>query len=378
MSTALKDETLHACLRLASLKGLNNTHKNSLLAHYHQPEAIFSASLDDIKSVLLLTSHKIRTAFCEPDEQRLTDQTALLKSHQINILLNNAADYPEQLKQIDDAPPFLFTRGNTDLLSGPQLAMVGSRNASPSGIKTAEAFAKDFAKSGLTITSGLALGIDAAAHLGALNEIGGTIAVVATGLDEVYPRRNLALAKAIVDKGLMISEFPPLTAALRGHFPRRNRLISGLSMGVLVVEADTRSGSLITARLAGEQGREIFAIPGSIHLPTSRGCHQLIRQGAKLVETTADVLVEIQPKLEIALKAHTKEQADTKPNTKLSKLNKDAQAVLNLIDFAPTTLDEISQQSKLNIEIVSSTLLELELAGLIAPVSGGQYQRLQA
>ncbi|MCK5919963.1 MAG: DNA-processing protein DprA, partial [Methylococcales bacterium] len=280
-----------------------------------------------------------------------------------------------QLKQLNDAPPVLFTRGDISLLNGPQLAIVGSRNASPSGLKTAQDFAADFAKSGLTITSGLALGIDAAAHRGAVNEIGRTIAVVATGLDQVYPRRNLALAKEIVNKGLMISEFPPLTPARREHFPRRNRLISGLALGVLVVEADTRSGSLITARLAGEQGREIFAIPGSIHLPTSRGCHQLIRQGAKLVETTTDVLEELKPALQVVLNSPPSD--NTKKNKPQQDYDTNTQIILKLVDFAPTQLDDIAIGSNLPIELVSSILLQLELAGEIAPLPGSQYQRIQ-
>lgn len=376
MDDLLKDEIqLRSCLKLHSLKGLNNANKGRLLAHYEQPSAIFDAPLDEIKSLLPETSIKLKTVFNQQDDQRLNQQLDLLRQHTISIVLHNTPDYPALLKQLNDAPPVLFTRGDISLLNGPQLAIVGSRNASPSGLKTAKDFAASFARSGLTITSGLALGIDAAAHQGAVNEIGRTIAVVATGLDQVYPQRNLALAKEIVSNGLMISEFPPLTPARREHFPRRNRLISGLSLGVLVVEADTRSGSLITARLAGEQGREIFAIPGSIHLPTSRGCHQLIRQGAKLVETTTDVLEELQPALEVALQAPPAD--DDKENARQQAYDSNTLTILNLVDFAPTQLDEIAIGSNLPIEQVSSILLQLELAGEIAPFPGSQYQRIQ-
>lgn len=376
MDDHLKDEIqLRSCLKLHSLKGLNNANKCRLLAHYKQANAIFDAPPDEIKSLLLVTGAKLKTASNQHDDERLDQQLDLLHQHKINILLHNAPEYPAQLKQLNDAPPVLFTRGDINLLNGPQLAIVGSRNASPSGLKTAKDFAADFARSGLTITSGLALGIDSAAHLGAVNEIGRTIAVVATGLDQVYPQRNLALAKEIVNKGLMISEFPPLTPPRREHFPRRNRLISGLSLGVLVVEADTRSGSLITARLAGEQGREIFAIPGSIHLPTSRGCHQLIRQGAKLVETTTDVLEELKPALEIVLNTPSSEVDGG--NEPRQGYDANSLAILKLVDFAPTQLDAIAIGSNLPIERVSSILLQLELAGEIAPLPGSQYQRIQ-
>jgi len=372
------DQQLAACLRLAAVK-LNNNCKQRLLEQYKNPQIIFETPLDEIKALLLINSQPLRKAFNEINEAQIEQQLALLKHHKISTLLHHSDAYPQQLKQIADAPAILFTRGDVQLLSGPQLAMVGSRNASPSGLKTARDFAADFAATGLTVTSGLAAGIDTATHEGALNQIGRTIAVVATGLDEVYPRSNLSLARSIVKKGCMISEFPPMTPARRAHFPQRNRLISGLSLGVLVVEADTRSGSLITARLAGEQGREIFAIPGSIHSPTSRGCHQLIRQGAKLVETTADVLLEIRTGLEIELnlstaKAHTNEipaMADE------NNLDPESINVLNQVDFAPTPLEDIAAHSNLAIELVLSKLLQLELAGKISPLPGGQYQKIQ-
>lgn len=363
-----------ACLRLAAIK-LSNHCKQRLLEHFVYPQAIFDASIDELKALLLINSHALRKAINEADEALIEQQLKLLTNHKINILLHHSPDYPPLLKQLEDAPPVLFTRGDVNLLCGPQLAMVGSRNASPGGLKTARAFAVEFAASGLTITSGLAAGIDTQAHKGALNEIGHTIAVVATGLDEVYPRSNLPLARAIVKNGCMVSEFPPMTPARRAHFPQRNRLISGLSLGVLVVEADTRSGSLITARLAGEQGREIFAIPGSIHSPTSRGCHQLIRQGAKLVETTADVLLEIKTGLEIELRAaHNRLPSDAEEK---KNLDPETIKVLNQVDFAPTRLEDIAIHSNLPIELVLSKLLRLELAGKVAPLPGGQYQRIQ-
>jgi DNA processing protein len=377
MESILKedDQQFAACLRLAAMK-LSNRCKQRLLEHFVTPQAIFDASIDELKALLPVNNSTLRKAVNETDEALIEQQLTLLTKHKINILLHHSPDYPPLLKQIEDAPPILFTRGDVNLLCDPQLAMVGSRNASPSGLKTARAFAAEFAASGLTVTSGLAAGIDTEAHKGALDEIGRTLAVVATGLDEVYPRSNLPLARAIVKKGCMVSEFPPMTPARRAHFPQRNRIISGLSLGVLVVEADTRSGSLITARLAGEQGREIFAIPGSIHSPTSRGCHQLIRQGAKLVETTADVLLEIKTGLEIEL--HAARNRLSSGVEKKKKLDPESIKVLNQVDFAPTRLGDIAIHSNLPIELVLSELLQLELAGEVAPLPGGQYQRIQS
>lgn len=362
-------------LKLACLNGINNQHKHQLLEHYSQAKEIFNAPLSDIKALLKLSHSKLEQAFHKFDESLFEMQCSLLNKHAISVIPYNSSEYPAQLKQIPDAPAILFARGDIDLLSAPQLAIVGSRNASPSGNKTAKAFASDFSQSGLSITSGLALGIDTAAHLGAIDNIGKTIAVVATGLDEVYPKRNLSLAKAIVSKGLMVSEFPPLSPARRDHFPRRNRIISGLSLGVLVVEADTRSGSLITARLAGEQGREIFAIPGSIHLPTSRGCHQLIRQGAKLVETTADVLLELKAYIKHELYLSKPKSSTNKTESSISH-DDETMKVLKVVDFAPTSVDEIVTHSNLPVDLVSSILLQLELNNEIAPLAGNQYQRI--
>lgn len=368
------DDHLGAGLKLAALSGLGQGNRRRLLAHFPDPRAIFETPIEDLKALLLVPGGRIREALAAIDEDRVARQLQLLRQHDISILPSSSPAYPERLKELPDAPALLFTQGCADLLSGPQLAMVGSRNASPSGLRTAQAFAADFSAAGLTITSGLASGIDSAAHRGALQQIGGTIAVVATGLDEVYPRQNRSLATEILDRGCLVSEYPPLTPARRTQFPQRNRIISGLALGVLVVEADTRSGSLITARLAGEQGREVFAIPGSIHQPTSRGCHQLIRQGAKLVETTGDVLVELKPQLENLLRT----RPDHAPiSSKREKpLDPDAKKVLNQVDFAPTRLEDIAVHSNLPVELVSSKLLQLELAGRVSPLPGGRYQRI--
>jgi DNA processing protein len=228
-----------------------------------------------------------------PDEARIDADLRWLEASGTALLASTEAAYPELLRCSPDAPAVLFVRGNPASLLEPQLAMVGTRNPTAGGRATAREFAASFARLGLGITSGLALGIDAACHEGALAAGGSTIAVLGCGLDVVYPRENLPLAERVAASGAVISEFPPGTPALREHFPQRNRIIAGLAHGTLVVEAARRSGSLITARLAGTAGREVFALPGSIHNPLARGCHELIRQGAKLVECVEDVLAEL-------------------------------------------------------------------------------------
>ncbi len=249
--------------------------------------------------------------------------------------------------------------------------MVGSRNPTPAGQRHAHLFARHLAARGLGITSGLAMGVDAAAHQGALDAQGMTIAVTGTGLDRVYPASNSALAERIREHGLLISEFPPGTPARRDHFPRRNRLIAALSLGSLVVEAALRSGSLITARLAGELGREVFAMPGSVDNPLARGCHRLIRQGAKLVETADDILEELGPLLDNVGKVTQKLSHQTPPEVH----DKDYQHLLKHLDNAPRSIDELAAQTGLAVDAVSSMLLILELHGDVAMAPGGGYQK---
>lgn len=277
--------------------------------------------------------------------------------------------YPQALREIAGRPPALFYRGDPELLSLPQIAIVGSRTATPQGLETAENFAQELARRGLAITSGLALGVDGAAHRGALAADGYTIAVCATGLDRVYPARHKALAEAIEARGLLLSEFAPGTAPRPENFPRRNRLISGLSLGVLVVEAARESGSLITARLAAEQGREVFAIPGSIHNVMARGCHRLIRQGAKLVETVDDILEEIGDQVGAWLRSAPPARAnDDGPHRH--------QAVLDALGDRPLGMDELVERLGLGVDAVSGALLELELEGRVANAPGGRVMRL--
>ena len=270
-------------------------------------------------------------------------------------------DYPKTLLEIADPPAVLYCKGRRSLLSQACLGVVGSRNATPQGVRDAEAFALALSDAGLTIVSGLALGIDAAAHRGGLAGAGSSIAIIGTGLDRIYPARNKALAHQLAENGLIVSEFALGTAPLPGHFPRRNRLISGLSRGVLVVEAAPNSGSLITARVATEQGREVFAIPGSIHSPLSRGCHALIKQGAKLVESAADILDELAWQQRLA--------PPVLPETVPDR-------VLDALDGAPATLDALAQRTGLTLDALSAKLLTLELDGRIASLPGGRYQKI--
>jgi len=294
--------------------------------------------------------------------------------------------YPLLLKEIPDPPPVLFARGDVSLLAVPQLAIVGARRATPLGLENAEAFACSLAQAGLCITSGLAQGVDAASHRGALKAGGKTIAVMGTGISRIYPAVHRQLAKDILaNGGLLLSEFPIDAGPASWHFPQRNRIISGLSLGVLIVEAALKSGSLITARMALEQGREVFAIPGSIHNPLARGCHQLIRQGAKLVETAADVIEELGSlHASLVLKASqplsSREPSQPDMGGQLcfdpSDLSSKDCQLLEQIDYAPTPLDVIVLRSGLTIGELSSILLSLELKGLVRSVAGG-YTRIE-
>mgnify|MGYP005847321661 CR=1 FL=1 len=319
----------------------------------------------------------LREALRRPDwaavDRDLDWLTADSANHIITCL---DAGYPQLLAAIPDPPPLLYLHGEPARLNDPQLALVGSRNPSRPGRDNAFEFARYLAGAGLTLTSGLALGVDAAGHTGALKAGGYTLAVMGTGLDRVYPARHRELAHAIVaGGGVLVSEFPPGSPPLAEHFPRRNRIISGLSLGVLVVEAALRSGSLITARQALDQGREVFAIPGSIHNPLARGCHALIRQGAKLVETGADILEELHVLAAIPLDWHHSETADREApadaGTSLAQCK-----LLEQMGYEPVTVDRLVTATGLTPEAVSSMLLILELEGRVASQAGGAYVRL--
>jgi len=294
------------------------------------------------------------------------------------VALPDAA-YPERLRGIAGAPLVLFVRGDPEVLALPQLAIVGSRNPTPAGADNARAFARAFAGAGLAITSGLAAGVDAAAHRGALDVSGITLAVAGNGLDRVYPAHHRALAERILEHGAIVSEHPPGTPPLAANFPRRNRIISALALGVLVAEAARRSGSLITARLAAEQGREVFAIPGSIHNPLARGCHRLIREGAKLVESADDVLEELAPQLGgaiAALAGRGAGGADGAEGEREAALDADYRALLDALGYEPASVDALVERTGLTTDVVSSMLLMLELKGYVSSAPGALYVRV--
>jgi len=361
----MRGESLSSWLRLALIPGIGGETQRKLLAAFGLPEAVFSAE-----------HYALRTVISDRVSQLLLDtrneaaiETAIrwadIEGQSIITLAD--PEYPPTLLEISDPPILLYVRGRVELLGRPVLSIVGSRNPTPQGVQNAERFAATFAEAGLVIASGLALGIDAAAHRGAISVSGDTVAFIGTGIDRIYPARNRDLALEIGGRGCIVSEFPIGTPVSAANFPRRNRLISGIAQGVLVVEAATASGLLITARLAAEQGREVFAIPGSIHSPQSRGCHQLIKQGAKLVETAQDVLEELNwglpPQIPGTLASNTASVQDT---------------LLAQIGFDPCGLDELAERSGLAADTLSVKLLHLELDGRIASLPGGLYQRIES
>ena len=292
------------------------------------------------------------------------DLASWLKDPANRVLTPADADYPQRLLQLPDPPPRLFVKGRLELLSRPALAIVGSRNASAQGVANAEAFAKVLSDAGLTVVSGLALGIDTAAHRGGLAGSSSSIAVLGTGADLVWPAGNRDLAHSLAAQGALVSEFPLGTRPLPGNFPRRNRLISGLALGCLVVEAATDSGSLITARFAAEQGAEVFAIPGSIHSPLAKGCHALIKQGAKLVESAADILEELR------LPAPSSGAPAAAP------ADARARRLLDALGYDACDLDTLAARSGLPISELAALLTQLELEERVAALPGGLYQRL--
>ncbi|WP_407276823.1 DNA-processing protein DprA [Halothiobacillus sp. DCM-1] len=367
------DAHRRALLSLITLQGMGPKRLRSVLDAFGDPLTALHASTNDWLAAGL--PRALATARPRGDEARVAamlDWLAADPSH--HLILAGDPHYPALLHSLPDAPAALFARGDIRLLDEPQLAMVGARNATTGGLNNARAFAKHLAACGLVITSGLALGIDAAAHDGALQAQGATIAVMGTGPDLIYPQQNQPLAQRILNTGgLLVSEWPPGTPARKEHFPRRNRLISGLAEGVLVVEAGLQSGSLITARLATEQGREVFAIPGSIHNPLARGCHRLIRDGAKLVETAQDIFEELAPRLGARLRSAPDTPA-LDPVSAPAQEESHAQ-LLALLGFDPQTADSLIHASGLTPAEVSSILLMLELEGQVTTLPGGLYCR---
>jgi len=302
--------------------------------------------------------------------------------HGIEIVTWQQPDYPEALRHIHDAPLVLFARGDIRLLSHEQIGIIGSRNATPAGLDHARRFAAELSNRNLLVTSGLALGVDGAAHAGALDAGYATIAVIGCGLDRIYPSQHRRLGERVIEKGLMVSEYPPGTPARAAHFPQRNRIISGLSRGILVVEAGLKSGSLITARMALEQGREVFAIPGSIHSPVARGCHHLIKQGARLVDTVDDILEELGASWSLPSGcaaasdlAPVKRSGGSSVASPADALDRREIAVFEALGYDPQSTDALCSATGLPADQLVQSLLLLELEGLVSSAPGG-FQRI--
>lgn len=364
---------MQAWLRLIRAKGLGNASVLLLLTRFGSAEAICAATAAQWRSAGVEKSPALLPPADDP--QVVADAAWLAAGPHRHLITLLDARYPEALRAITTPPLALFVRGDASLLAQPQLAVVGARSATPQGLENARAFAAELARRGVLITSGLAIGVDGAAHQGALDAKSPTIAVCGTGLDRVYPARHKTLAQAILEGGgALVSEFAPGTESIAANFPRRNRIISGLSLGVLVVEASRESGSLITARRASEQGREVFAIPGSIHNPLAKGCHQLIREGAKLVESVDDILLELAPKLGAWLREQTPAAASPAVEAEDDAVTRKLLAALS---DAPQSVDALIAATGLAPEQLGSALLSLELDGRAAVAAGGNFMRLQ-
>jgi DNA processing protein len=346
---------------LSLIPGLGIQSFCQLLHTFNDPVGIYAASFSQLRSVV--TEPVARLIAQGPDNQAIAPALQWLEQPGNQMVTLADADYPRTLLEIPDPPPLLYCKGQLSLLNAISIAVVGSRNASPQGEKNAEDFSQALSHQGYCIISGMALGIDGAAHRGALKGTGCTIAVVGTGMDIVYPARHRELAHQIAEHGLLISEFPLGTPSLAQNFPRRNRIISGLALGCLVVEANLQSGSLITARLAAEQGREVFAIPGSIHSPLSKGCHQLIKQGAKLVDNIQDIVDELGG-------------ASLASSGDITEIVTQSHPLLDCMGYDPITMDALVQLSGLTSDNLSAMLMMLELESKIASLPGGRYQRI--
>ncbi len=359
------------CRAALSLAWVRADEYRGLIDRFGSADAICTASASALEGAGLPGEKARRLA--EPDAAAIDNILEWVDADGQALLMVDDPDYPPLLAGIKDPPLCLYVRGDVATLTLPALAIVGSRNPTRGGIANAREFARHLAGIGFTIASGLAEGIDATAHDGALEACGTTIAVMGTGVDRVYPARHRELAHRISAAGALVTEYPPGTPPRRQHFPERNRIITGLSLGTLVVEAARQSGSLISARLAAEQGREVFAIPGSIHNALARGCHRLIREGAKLVETADDILGELAPLASHLLSEHVESEAvEKEPDT----ASDEHQNLLNAMGFDPVSVDDLLPRSGLTIAELSSMLLILELQGKIEKLPGGRYARL--
>ena len=369
-----------AWLLLANTKELGSLRISNLIKYYESVEEIFSQSSFPPELQIPKT---VQQLLRNPNYTNIKKDLSWLEKPNNTIITLDNDLYPPLLKQTNSPPPLLYVKGDPDILLQPQLAVVGSRNATPVGLKNTHSFCSDLAKSGLTITSGMALGVDGKAHQAAIDVGGKTVAVMGTGLDVVYPAKHKNLAHLIAETGVLISEFSVGTKPNAYNFPRRNRIICGLSLGTLVIEAGVQSGTLITARQTMEINRPVMAIPGSIHSPLSKGCHLLIKQGAKLVESADEILEELTP-LAQSLSIKIQEKLSLLENKTVQSENKsyikgddnDHAMILNCILYDPTSIDEIISKSGLSTQEVASTLLILELEDKIQALPGAQYLRI--
>jgi len=391
-------QELAVWLRLLNTPGVGNQSVRQLLAAFGLPDAVFAQSEAALASVV--GPSKARALGTETDDLALLVATTWdwLQADPASRRVLTLADalYPQTLLDTEDPPPLLYAMGRPDIWSLNLLnsvrciAIVGSRNPSPQGTANARQFAQALSQAGLCVVSGMALGVDGAAHYGALegaeSDSLATIAVVGTGLDRIYPRQHAQLAHQIAERGLLLSELPIGTPPLSANFPQRNRIISGLSRGTLVVEAALQSGSLITARMAAEQGREVFAMPGSIHAPQSRGCHALNKQGAKLVESAQDVLEELQWGTGGTAPLFASQAADPQNAQNPDRLatraedipqSREASLLLEALGYDPTGLDTLQARTGLPTASLLAQLMELELQGFVARLPGGLFQRQQ-
>ena len=371
MQTIKKTEwqQLYHWLLLSFMPGLGPIKTQRLLQCFGSPERIVLAPQQELRQVL---SEKIADNFSSPSTQQKIKRQLQQTQHWYesseahHIITFDSPLYPKLLRELPDAPVILYVIGNPSMLQEPQVGVVGSRRPTPSGSRVAKEFSEQLARSGLVITSGMAMGIDGAAHQGALSSYGGTIAVLGTGVDQIYPVRHKSIYSLIAAHGALVSEFPLGTTPFAGNFPKRNRIISGLSLGVLVVEAALESGSLISARMAAEQGREVFAVPGSVINPLSKGCHKLIRDGAVLVESADDILMELAPQLQQQMQlpdlSSTVQQKESDP----LRLK-----VVESMGYDVISIDDLSDICGIPCQELSVLLTDMELDGVIEATPGG-------
>jgi len=368
---AASDE-LHDTLLLALIPGVGPRTRRQLLERFGSPRAVLDAAPSDLRSVHGVGPKLVERIARAQDEIDAAAEIALCRKHGVAILAESHPGYPRMLHEIHDPPGVLFVKGGIERQDVLAIAIVGTRHATRYGLKQAERLAASLARAGLTVVSGLARGVDAAAHRGALSAGGRTLAVLGSGVLNVYPPEHAQLAAEVVEHGALLSESPPRAAPMAGVFPQRNRIISGLALGAIIVEAGDRSGALITARLAMEQGREVFAVPGPVDSRASRGCHRLIRDGAKLVETADDVLEELGPLVEAA----PRDDGQIVRHPAELMLNELEQQVLSALDSEPRSIDEVVAETGLPVHRVLATLSVLEIRRLVRRLSGTTVARV--